>query len=317
MLCAAAIRPYGPRAGGPALPPPETRSTMRFPLSFLVLLLAAAALLPSPANAQFRDEYRQYRDRYRQDQRDFEQDRYGRGDQNSGGRNVAGQFDYYALVLSWSPSYCADARDDDQQCNRRDGKRFSFVLHGLWPQYERGWPQDCRTARRPFVPQPLIDSMLDIMPSSRLVIHEYRKHGTCSGLPADLYFSTARRLFRSIRIPDTFRNPFETQTIEPKQLAAELLRANPGLKPDNFAIVCGGAGNRLKEVRICFNKTGELRTCGANEDQRKLCSANRMYVPPVRSTARDDSFDTPARPQAPQRSNPLPAPRMDNYDQGI
>ena len=146
------------------------------------------------------------------------------------------------------------------------------------------------------------------------MLHEL---GTQYGRRGAHYCPTARRFFRSIRIPDTFRNPFETQTIEPKQLAAELLRANPGLKPDNFAIVCGGAGNRLKEVRICFNKTGELRTCGANEDQRKLCSANRMYVPPVRSTARDDSFESPARPQAPQRSNPLPAPRMDNYDQGI
>ena len=45
---------------------------------------------------------------------------------------------------------------------------------------------------------------------------------------------------------------------------------------------CGGAGNRLKEVRICFTKDGEFRACGRNEDQRRLCSAERMYVPPVR-----------------------------------
>jgi ribonuclease T2 len=258
--------------------------------------------------------FAQYRDRQH-----YREERGGRDtwDEPSQ-KNVAGEFDYYALVLSWSPSYCAEAgSDDDTQCNRRDGRRFNFVLHGLWPQYDRGWPQDCRTARRPFVPQPLIDSMLDIMPSSRLVIHEYRKHGTCSGLSADGYFNLARRLFKSIRIPETYQNPFEAQTIEPRQLAADLIRANPGLKPDNFAISCGGAGNRLKEVRFCFSKSGEPAACGKNEDQRKLCSATRMFVPPVRSTARDNG-DAPATrfDRAPQRSNPLPAPRMDDYERG-
>ena len=40
---------------------------------------------------------------------------------NSGDRNVPGQFDYYALVLSWSPSYCAENGDrNEQQCDRRE-----------------------------------------------------------------------------------------------------------------------------------------------------------------------------------------------------
>ena len=94
---------------------------------------------------------------------------------SDGQRNVAGQFDYYALVLSWSPTYCAEKGDNDRmQCNRSDGRRYSFVLHGLWPQYERGYPSDCELPRRPFVPEPVIDSMLDVMPSRGLVIHEYR-----------------------------------------------------------------------------------------------------------------------------------------------
>ncbi|MFM2421658.1 MAG: hypothetical protein RL291_188, partial [Pseudomonadota bacterium] len=61
------------------------------------------------------------------------------------------------------------------------------------------------------------------------------------------------------------------------------LAANPQMKPDNIAIDCGGAGNRLREVRICFDKAGEFRSCGQNEDQRRLCNAARMYVPPTRS----------------------------------
>lgn len=283
----------------------------------LPLTLAALAIfaVAQGAYAQYRDRQHYRDDRGGQD-RGYGQDRRERDgrDSEQGQKNVAGEFDYYALVLSWSPSYCAEARDDETQCNRGDGRRFNFVLHGLWPQYERGWPGDCRTARRPFVPQPLIDSMLDIMPSSRLVIHEFRKHGTCSGLSADGYFGLARRLFKGIRIPEAYQNPFEPLTIEPRQLAADLIRANPGLKPDNFAISCGGPGNRLKEVRFCFAKSGEPRACGANEDQRKMCNASRIFIPPVRSTSRDSGEAPASRSErAPQRSNPLPAPRMENY----
>ena len=289
---------------------------LQFVTSVLALLSVA-----HPAAAQYRDREHYRNDRYGYGSERYREDREtGEGDRQ---RNVAGEFDYYALVLSWSPTYCQEAQGDETQCNRSDGRRFNFVLHGLWPQYERGWPQDCRTARRPFVPQPLIDSMLDIMPSSRLVIHEYRKHGTCSGLAADAYFALARRLFQKIRIPEAYQNPFEPLTIEPRQLANDLMRANPGLKPENFAIACGGSGNRLKEVRFCFSKSGEARACGANEDQRRMCSASRMFVPPVRSTARGDDraptsrYDRSVPREMPERSNPLPAPRMDRYERGI
>src|SRR5215470_7016408 len=49
-------------------------------------------------------------------------------------QNAAGQFDYYVLALSWSPSFCEIATGNArrQQCGVRP---FSFVVHGLWPQY--------------------------------------------------------------------------------------------------------------------------------------------------------------------------------------
>lgn len=92
---------------------------------------------------------------------------------------TSGSFDYYSLVLSWSPTHCEspEGQDDEAQCARRDGRRYAFILHGLWPQYERGYPEDCPAESR-FVPQRVIDGMLDVMPSKGLIIHEYRKHGT-------------------------------------------------------------------------------------------------------------------------------------------
>ncbi len=265
-------------------------------ISFSNMIAAAAAALATlavPANAQNRSLW--------------PSQRFNPPPVNA---NIAGQFDYYALILSWSPTHCSteSSNFDDQQCNRGDGKRYSFVLHGLWPQYEKGYPSDCRINRRPYVPQPLIDKMLDIMPAPGLIIHEYKKHGTCSGLEPQAYFGEARKLFQSVKVPERYKNPFEAQFVSPGELAAEFAKANPGLKPGSIAIACGGAGNRLKEIHFCFGKDGQSRACGGNENPRRMCSAERMYVPPVRSTARLE--DNTGREAPMIKQNPIRRPRL-------
>ena len=199
-----------------------------------------------------------------------------------------GVFDYYVMAMSWSPSYCASLPREgyDPQCSPRGGKAYSFVLHGLWPQFNKGWPQDCPTADKGFVPRPVADRMLDIMPSSRLVFHEYRKHGVCSGLGVDGYFDLARKLYEGVKIPARLQNVTDQRTfMSPDEVIKEFVAANPTLKPDMIAVECGGPGNRLKEVRVCFDKVGNYQACGRNENQKKMCSAARMYIPPVREGA--------------------------------
>jgi len=194
------------------------------------------------------------------------------------GHDRAGEFDYYLLSLSWSPSYCA-GNGEQGQCARR----YAFVLHGLWPQFERGWPQDCPSPDHGFVPRPVAERMLDIMPSDRLIFHTYRKHGTCSGLGVDGYFALARRLYERVKVPRRFAELTDERLfLSPGELVGEFLASNPGLKPDMIAVSCAGPGNRLREVRICFDRAGNFRPCGSNESQRRLCSAARMYVPPLR-----------------------------------
>jgi ribonuclease T2 len=204
-----------------------------------------------------------------------------------------GMFDYYALVLSWSPSYCASSRDsNDLQCQRRDGRRFAFVLHGLWPQFEKGWPQDCPTPDRGFVPRPVAQHMLDIMPSEKLVFHEYRKHGVCSGLNVDAYFDLARQLFSKIKIPERYQQVNDNRLfVSPGELVHDFIAANPQMKADMIAIECGGPGNRLKQVRVCFDRGGEFRACGRNEDQKKMCAADRIFIPPMRAGAAEAPSD--------------------------
>jgi len=201
---------------------------------------------------------------------------------NNGG--PAGTFDYYALVLSWSPTHCEspEGQDDDMQCARRDGRRYAFILHGLWPQYARGYPESCPTRDRPYVPQPVIDDMIDIMPGKGLIIHEYRKHGTCSGLSPDAYYRLARRLYESLKMPEQFRKPSQAQFLDPRDVVSAFVAANPGLRADMLAVACRGPGSRLREVRVCFSRSGALMPCGDNERQGKLCRGNRMHVPPVR-----------------------------------
>jgi ribonuclease T2 len=96
---------------------------------------------------------------------------------------MPGQFDYYVLSLSWSPSFCATAaergrgRAGNAQCGARP---YSFVVHGLWPQYDKGFPENCQ------LPAPRLDRstvawMLDLMPAPHLIFNECDRHGTCSG----------------------------------------------------------------------------------------------------------------------------------------
>lgn len=197
----------------------------------------------------------------------------------------AGKFDYYVMSLSWSPSYCAGAPNggNDPQCSGRSGRPYSFVLHGVWPQFEKGWPQDCVSADRGFVPRPVANRMLDIMPSDKLVFHEYRKHGTCSGLGVDGYFDMARSLYNKVKIPARYAAITDPRTfVSTPELLADFVAANPGMKADGIAVQCGGPGPRLQEIRICFDKGGNFRTCGGNENQSRMCSSSRVYMPPVR-----------------------------------
>lgn len=227
-----------------------------------------------------------------------------------------GDFDYYALVLSWSPTHCAtpEGRRDKTQCNRSDGRQYDFILHGLWPQYERGYPANCRTRFKPFVPDHTINAMLDIMPSKGLIIHEYRKHGTCSGLTPNEYYKASRKFFRRIRIPSAYKSPDKPQMVSPAQLKSQFAAVNKGLQHDMMSVVCRGSGNRLREVRFCFSREGNLRSCGRNEIQRSHCSAPRMFVPPVRVSASARSQPTrrpkAAAPKSPKvfPKSPLPMP---------
>ncbi len=199
-------------------------------------------------------------------------------------KGAAANFDYYSLVLSWSPSHCLrkDRSPARLQCD--SGKPYSFVLHGLWPQRTKGWPQFCDSSPRR-LGKDLIDDMLDIMPAKGLVKHQYKKHGTCSGLSAEQYFELSRLLFDKVNIPEKYSNSGQYFVTNARAIRDKFIHSNPGLDPDMIAVDCsGGNENRLKEVKICFDKQGDFRKCGKNEKVSRLCKGRKVVIPPARGS---------------------------------
>lgn len=197
----------------------------------------------------------------------------------SAAQTSTGGFDFYVMSLSWSPGFCATAvgRNDDLQCG--SGRRFAFVLHGLWPQYERGgWPQNCSAEA---LDHGIIDSMLPIMPSPRLVAHEWTRHGTCSGLSPKVYFKKAAQAFNSINIPQRYKAPLRQITVNPDQLRHEFAVANPKFGDRGIAVLCSGNGRYLQEVRACLTKDLEGRPC-TTEVLRGACKSDQIIMRPLR-----------------------------------
>ncbi len=198
--------------------------------------------------------------------------------------DVQPPFDHYVLALSWSPTYCSSSAggSDGTQCG--SSKRFAFVVHGLWPQYRVGWPEFCM-AREKFVSEEQIAGMLPIMPSPRLVVHQWRKHGTCSGLSMAGYFTLTRSLFASVRIPARYLSPTAPIDTTAGEIASDFVKSNRGLDSSMISVSCRGGSDRarLSEVAICFSAAGRFTPCGVNE--RRRCKASGLVLPPARPQA--------------------------------
>ena len=188
-----------------------------------------------------------------------------------------GQFDFYVLSLSWSPSYCEATGDkrNDPQCARP----FGFVVHGLWPQFEKGYPSDCADAGGR-LPESLIKAQLDIFPAAGLVVHEWRKHGSCTGLDPAAYFEAVHKAFAGITVPASFTHIDKPQFAAPADLTKDFTSANSGLDVTKFAVICNK--QRLEEVRICVNK--DLKTFHAcPQVVSAACKQDKTYMPAMRA----------------------------------
>ncbi|MFI5388047.1 MAG: ribonuclease [Fimbriimonadales bacterium] len=187
----------------------------------------------------------------------------------------SGPFDYYLLSLSWAPTYGLTHADDGAECS---GKGYGFVLHGLWPQYDGGgYPENCSTQSD--LSSEAIAKGRTIYPSERLMQHERREHGTCSGLDALSHFNTADRATAVVKIPAATEAPKAEQSLPADQIAALFLSANPQLPQGALTVSCNR--DQLSEIRACLTKDLPLRSCG--RDVRSNCPHVPLRVPASRS----------------------------------
>ncbi len=183
----------------------------------------------------------------------------------------AGDFDYYVMALSWSPSWC-DGRDSGPQC----GRRLGWILHGLWPQYEQGWPSYCRTPHREAT-RGETRAMEDIMGSSGNAWHQWKKHGRCSGETADDFFEASREAYGSITRPEIFRKLPRDVRLPASVVEEAFLEANPTLTPDMITITCKDGS--IQEARVCLTKDLEPRVCG--RDVVRDCRSKSALLPAI------------------------------------
>ena len=195
-------------------------------------------------------------------------------------QSTPGEFDFYVLSLSWSPSFCEEAaergngRRSQVQCA---GRPYSFVVHGLWPQYENGFPEYCQRPA-PRLNRSIVSSMLDLMPAPGLIFNEWDKHGTCSGLSERSYFETIRKARAAVKIPSEYLELSQARTVAPGEIEDAFIKANPGLNSSAISVTCNRT--RLSEVRICLSKDLQFRSC--EELDRRACRRDQVTMPPVR-----------------------------------
>jgi ribonuclease T2 len=194
-------------------------------------------------------------------------------------QNAPGEFDFYVLSLSWSPSFCEEAseRGNSGRSQAQCGRPYSFVVHGLWPQYERGFPEYCQRPS-PRLARNIMTSMLDLMPAPGLIFNEWDKHGTCSGMAARTYFETIRKARAAVKIPEEFLQLSEPKTVAPGEIEDAFIKVNPGLSNSAISVTCNS--RRLSEVRICLSKDMQFRAC--EEIDRRACRRDEVLMPPMR-----------------------------------
>jgi ribonuclease T2 len=151
------------------------------------------------------------------------------------------------------------------------------VVHGLWPQHERGFPRECQVPA-PRLSRSIVSTMLDLMPSERLVFNQWDRHGTCSGLNGQQYFETVRKAREAVQIPAKFHELTEYKMVTPDEVEEAFVAANPGLSREAIAVTCDS--RRLSEVRICMSKDLGFRSC--SEIDRRSCRNEKVVMPPVR-----------------------------------
>jgi ribonuclease T2 len=189
-----------------------------------------------------------------------------------------GVFDFYVLALSWSPSFCAlQGKRNKEQCGPEGSIGKGFVVHGLWPQFTRGYPSQCADERAPA--RATIAAAVPPFPTEGLARYQWRKHGSCSGLSPSAYFDAVKTATALVTIPAPLRAVTDEPEFQPIAIERLFSAANQRLRPDMMAVQC--EKGFFKEIRICLSK--DLKgfvTC--QEVDRATCKSGTISFKAMR-----------------------------------
>jgi ribonuclease T2 len=193
-------------------------------------------------------------------------------------RGTAGEFDFYVLALSWSPGFCEAEGDRKRRRQCEPSRDLGFTVHGLWPQFERGYPTECGPAGR-FPSRAALEEARGVFPDEGLARHQWRRHGTCAGTSPAEYFRDARRARDTVRVPERFRSVPSAISVAPIEVERAFAEVNPGLRPDMMAVVCRRGA--LQEVRVCLARDLRgFRSCP--QVDRSGCRVGETRLDPTR-----------------------------------
>lgn len=190
-----------------------------------------------------------------------------------------GVFDFYVLALSWSPGFCALSSKARQRSQCAPGSNNGFVVHGLWPQYEHGFPRECAVIpSQPMARVPSRYAMTiaaDIFPDQGLARHQWRMHGTCSGKTPEAYFRETAQARDKVVVPGKLHGVPTDRLVSPQEVERAFIAVNPGLEEDMIATTC--QQGRLQEVRICLTRDlSAFRACP--ELERNSCRSRSITI---------------------------------------
>jgi len=202
---------------------------------------------------------------------------------------LAQQRTQYVFAISWQPAFCEGHASRDE-CTTQSKDRFDashFALHGLWPQRvdycdvpreQQFADQDGDWSALPELD--LSDATLtrlkEAMPGtlSRLDRHEWIKHGTCYGKPADAYFSDALDMLEAINasaVRDLFSRSIGKELTQAQVRGAfdAAFGKGAGLR---VRLACERDGNRRLITELTIGLTGDIT---APADFKRLSMAAR------------------------------------------
>ncbi len=187
-------------------------------------------------------------------------------------------FDFYLLALTVEPAFCEDGNQRIGQCRRLTRAAFEqtpLVLHGLWPERRRrgDYPRDCPGPRLQ-LDRETTAQLQRWMPgaSEGLDRHEWRTHGTCSGLDDDRYFQLAiANVQRANEALGAALRAAAGRRVEAAELRAAADRAVPSFGR-SVVFMCKNLRSDapqkrgrayLYEIRVCLDNDGTGGAPGA------------------------------------------------------